>query len=136
MKRNYPANKRSDNNDTVFAVGEEKSSGWLIDSEAIFHMTPHRKDLFDYKGLEASIEVTIADGKKLLVNGSGTVKLTGLDGKGIRMVCTFPDSTEVTIRLQACRAWYECGVLAVVLRHLEQEASDCVRYKSREVVTA
>ena len=38
-------------------------------------MTPHRKYLFEYKGLESNIEVTIVDGKKLLVKGSGTVKL-------------------------------------------------------------
>ena len=49
-------------------------------------MTPHRKDLFEYKILETNVEVTIADGKKLIVKGARTVKLTGLDGKGIRMV--------------------------------------------------
>ena len=49
-------------------------------------MAPHRKDLFEYKSLETNVEVTIADGKKLIVKGAGTVKLTGLDGKGIRMV--------------------------------------------------
>ncbi|CEG46142.1 FOG: Transposon-encoded proteins with TYA, reverse transcriptase, integrase domains in various combinations [Plasmopara halstedii] len=85
-KWSCPASKRSDTDDTVFAVGEEKSSGWLVDSGATFHMTPQRKDLFDNKGLGTSIEAAITDEKNLLIKGAGTVKLTGLDGKGIRMV--------------------------------------------------
>ncbi|CEG40154.1 polyprotein [Plasmopara halstedii] len=85
-KRNCPASKRSDSDDTVFADGERKSSRWLVDSGATSHMTPHRKGLSDYKCLEASIEVTIAEGKISLVREADTVKLTGLDGKGIRMV--------------------------------------------------
>ena len=47
---------------------------------------PHRKDLFVYKGLKTNVEVTIADSKKLIFKKAGTVKLTGWDGKGIRMV--------------------------------------------------
>ncbi|CAI5730574.1 unnamed protein product [Peronospora farinosa] len=49
-------------------------------------MTPHREDLFDYKNLVTSIEVTIADGKKIRVVGTGSVRLTGIDGKRIRML--------------------------------------------------
>ena len=86
MKRNCPAGKQIGGDDAVFAVSEGRSSGWLIDSGATSHMTPHRKDLFEYKDLKTNVEVTIADGKKLIVKGAGTVKLTGLDGKDIRMV--------------------------------------------------
>ena len=86
MKWNFPAGKQISGDDAVFAVSEERSSGWLIDSGAISHMTPHRNDLFEYPGLETNVEVTIADGIKLIVKGAGTVNLTGLDGKGIRMV--------------------------------------------------
>ncbi|GMF45585.1 unnamed protein product [Phytophthora fragariaefolia] len=49
-------------------------------------MTPHRGDLFNFECIDAGMEVTIADGKKLRVAGTGTVKLTGLDGKRIHMV--------------------------------------------------
>ncbi|CAI5726240.1 unnamed protein product [Peronospora farinosa] len=49
-------------------------------------MTPHREDLFDYKNLVTSIEVTIADGKKIRVVGTGSVRLTGINGKRIRML--------------------------------------------------
>ena len=86
MERNCPAGKQFGSDDVVFAVSEERSSGWLIYSGATSHMTPHKKDLLEYKGLETNVEVTIADGKKLIVKGFGTVKLTGLDEKGIRMV--------------------------------------------------
>lgn len=57
----------------MFAVGEGRATGWLDKISATSHMTPHRKDLFKYKALETSIEKSIADGKKLLVIGSGTV---------------------------------------------------------------
>uniref|UniRef100_A0AAV1UWD9 Uncharacterized protein n=1 Tax=Peronospora matthiolae TaxID=2874970 RepID=A0AAV1UWD9_9STRA len=59
-------------------------------------MTPHRKDLFEYKGLKTNVEVTIADGMMLIVKGAGTVEITDLDGKGIRMFesCTSQDSIE------------------------------------------
>lgn len=70
----------------VFAVGEERLAGWLIDSGATSHMTPHLNDLVEYKDLDTSIEVTIADGKQMRVKGTRTVKLTGLDGRRIRMV--------------------------------------------------
>ncbi|OWZ15190.1 Integrase, catalytic core protein [Phytophthora megakarya] len=74
------------NSDAVFAVGEERLTGWLIDSGATSHMTPFREDLFAFEGMASGIEVTIADGKKLRVAGKGTVKLTGVDGKRIKMM--------------------------------------------------
>ena len=49
-------------------------------------MTPHRSDIFDYKVLEAGLDVTIANGKKLQVSGKGKLKLTGLDGLLIKML--------------------------------------------------
>ena len=49
-------------------------------------MTPHRSDLFDYETLNAGVEVTIADGKRLRVHGRGTVKLTGLDDRRVKMM--------------------------------------------------
>ncbi|KAG3120254.1 hypothetical protein PI124_g351 [Phytophthora idaei] len=77
MKRDCPAGNGNDKGDAVFAVGEERLAGWLIDSGATSHMTPHREGLFEYKDLDAGVEVTIADGKKSRVEGTGTVKLTG-----------------------------------------------------------
>ena len=49
----------------MFSVGEEHLKGWLIDSGATSHMTPHRSDMFDYGTMDTNVEVTIADGKKL-----------------------------------------------------------------------
>uniref|UniRef100_A0AAV1VDZ4 Polyprotein n=1 Tax=Peronospora matthiolae TaxID=2874970 RepID=A0AAV1VDZ4_9STRA len=72
--------------DAVFVVSTERVNGWLIDSGATAHMTPHRSDLFEYENVNGGIEVTIADGKKLQVTGRGTVRLLGLDGKRIKMV--------------------------------------------------
>ncbi|OWZ07558.1 Integrase, catalytic core protein [Phytophthora megakarya] len=87
MKRGFPNKDKYDVDDTVFAVGEGRSTGWLIDSGAISHKTPHREDLFDYMDSSTAIEVlTIADGKKLRVAGTGSVSLTGIDGERIRMV--------------------------------------------------
>ena len=39
MKRNCPGGKQIRGDDAVFAVSEGRSSGWLIDSGATFHMT-------------------------------------------------------------------------------------------------
>jgi transposase InsO family protein len=87
MKRDCPVpNAGNDDNDAVFTVGKSRSAGWLIDSGATAHMTPHRNDLFEYKDLDSKIEVTIADGKKIRVVGTGSVGLTGIDSTRIKMV--------------------------------------------------
>ncbi|GMF45505.1 unnamed protein product [Phytophthora fragariaefolia] len=87
MKRDCPVRSAGGDDDAVFAVGTERLDGWLIDSGATAHMTPHRSDLLEYEeGLGAGMEVTIADGKKLTVAGRGTVRLLGLDQKRIKMV--------------------------------------------------
>ncbi|OWZ04219.1 Integrase, catalytic core protein [Phytophthora megakarya] len=72
--------------DSVFAVGEDRSAGWLIDSGATAHMTPHRDDLYEFSTMPADMYVTIAAGKKIRIAGTGSVRLKGIDGKSIRMV--------------------------------------------------
>ncbi|OWZ22752.1 hypothetical protein PHMEG_0002495 [Phytophthora megakarya] len=59
---------------------EKVDAGWLIDSGTTVHMTAHRDDLFEYSAMSKDMYVTIADGKKI------RVRLTGIDGKSIRMV--------------------------------------------------
>jgi hypothetical protein len=87
MKRDCPdPNSGNNDDDAVFAVGKSRSAGWLIDSGATAHMTPHRNDLFEYKDLDSKIEMTIADGKMIRVVGTGSVRLTGIDGTCIKMV--------------------------------------------------
>ncbi|OWY97687.1 LOW QUALITY PROTEIN: polyprotein [Phytophthora megakarya] len=49
-------------------------------------MTPFREDLFTFEGMVSGIEVTIADGNRLRVAGKGTVKLTGVYCKRIKMM--------------------------------------------------
>ena len=49
-------------------------------------MIPRREDLLDYKDMVTSIEVTIANGKKIRVAGTGSVLLTDNEGKRIRML--------------------------------------------------
>lgn len=66
--------------------GENRFGTWLTDSGATSCMTPYRKDLFDFDDTIVSINVTIADDKKVRVLGKGTVKLTRMDGKHIRML--------------------------------------------------
>jgi len=61
-------------------------AGWLIDSGAKAHISLNRNDLFEYKDLDAVIDVTIADGKKFRVVGTGSVRLTGIAGTRIKMV--------------------------------------------------
>ncbi|KAE8910254.1 hypothetical protein PF010_g2337 [Phytophthora fragariae] len=86
MKRDCPVRNTGGDDDAVFAVGTECLDGWLIDSGASAHMTPHRSDLLEYEALDTTMEVTIADGKKLTVAGRGTVRLIGLDQNRIKMV--------------------------------------------------
>ncbi|KAE8983908.1 hypothetical protein PR002_g23112 [Phytophthora rubi] len=86
MKRDCPVRNAEGDDDAVFAVGTERLDGWLIDSGATAHMTPHRSDLLEYEALDTTMEVTIADGKKLTVAGRGTVRLLGLDQNRIKMV--------------------------------------------------
>ncbi|KAE9211948.1 hypothetical protein PF005_g10802 [Phytophthora fragariae] len=50
------------------------------------HMTPRRNDLFEYKDLDSNVEVAIADGMEVLVVGTGSVCLTGIDGNRIEMI--------------------------------------------------
>ncbi|OWZ19016.1 hypothetical protein PHMEG_0006804 [Phytophthora megakarya] len=77
--RDWPVKNSDAGSDAVFVVGEERLTGWLIDSGATSHMTPFREDLFGNK-------VTIADGKKLRVAGKVMVKLTCVNGKRIKMM--------------------------------------------------
>jgi hypothetical protein len=86
MKRDCPVRNAGGDDDAVFVVGTGRVDGWLIDSGATAHMTPHRSDLLEYEVLDSGIEVTIADGKKLTVAGQGTVRLLGMDRKRIKMV--------------------------------------------------
>uniref|UniRef100_A0AAV1UE72 Retrovirus-related Pol polyprotein from transposon TNT 1-94-like beta-barrel domain-containing protein n=1 Tax=Peronospora matthiolae TaxID=2874970 RepID=A0AAV1UE72_9STRA len=86
MKRDCQERTIDGDEDAVFAVSTERVNGWVIDSGATAHMTPHRSDLFAYENVNSGIEVTIADGMKLQVTGRGTVRLIGLDGKRIMMV--------------------------------------------------
>ncbi|KAJ8564192.1 hypothetical protein ON010_g7153 [Phytophthora cinnamomi] len=51
-KRDCEGNNGGAPNDEVFTVGEERFTGWLIDSGASSHMTPHREDPFDFEGTE------------------------------------------------------------------------------------
>ncbi|OWZ01945.1 Integrase, catalytic core protein [Phytophthora megakarya] len=87
MKREYPEKANGGSHeDSVFAVGEDRSAGWLVDSGATARMTPHRNDLYEYSAMSAGMNVTIVDGKKIRVTGTGSVRLNGIDGKSIRMV--------------------------------------------------
>ncbi|OWY92417.1 Integrase, catalytic core protein, partial [Phytophthora megakarya] len=83
--RDCPEQNGASGNDEVFSVSEGQTVGWLIDSGATAHITPHRADLFEYEALGTGIEVTTADDKKLRVVGRGTVRLTGLDSVRIMM---------------------------------------------------
>ncbi|KAE8955119.1 hypothetical protein PR002_g31880 [Phytophthora rubi] len=86
MKRDCPVRNAGGDDDAVFTVGTERLNGWLIDSGATAHMTSHRSDLLEYEALDTTMEVTIADGKKLTVAGRGTVRLLGLDQNRTKMV--------------------------------------------------
>ena len=86
MKRDYQSQRGGNGNEAVFYVGEEHLKGWLIYSGATSHMTPPCSDLFDYGTMDTNVEVTIADGKKLKVHGRGTVRLSGLNNRRIKMM--------------------------------------------------
>ncbi|KAE9100190.1 hypothetical protein PF001_g24810 [Phytophthora fragariae] len=66
-KGGCPNTNVSNNEDAVFAVRKSMSPGWPIDSGATAHMKPLRSDEFEYKILDSSIEVTVADCKKIRV---------------------------------------------------------------------
>ncbi|OWY97152.1 Rve-domain-containing hypothetical protein [Phytophthora megakarya] len=62
-----------------------KGKSIMLDSGATVHMMPHRHDLFEYSAMSKDMYVTIADGKKIRVAETGSVRLTGINGKSIRM---------------------------------------------------
>ncbi|OWZ13405.1 Gag-pol Polyprotein [Phytophthora megakarya] len=70
--RDCPEQNGASGNDEVFSMSEVQTVGWLIDSGAMAHMTPHRADLFEYEALDTGFEVAIAVGKKSRVAGRGT----------------------------------------------------------------
>ncbi|ETP08782.1 hypothetical protein F441_15296 [Phytophthora nicotianae CJ01A1] len=87
MKRDCPDGTHGDiNENSVFAVGKNRSAGSLIESGATAHMTPYRNDIYEYQDVSVGMYVTVAEGKKIKVTGTGSVRLTGLDGKRIKMV--------------------------------------------------
>ncbi|DAZ95324.1 TPA: hypothetical protein N0F65_002431, partial [Lagenidium giganteum] len=53
--------------ETLFMAhtSREHICGWLVDSGASSHMTPHRQDFCEYEHLQRPIIVTIADGKTM-----------------------------------------------------------------------
>ena len=51
-KRDCSDPNACNDDDAVFDVGKGWSAGWLIDSGATAHTTPHRNDLFQYEDLE------------------------------------------------------------------------------------
>lgn len=132
MKRDCPAaenrsRNRYSGNDAVFAVGDEKSVSWLIDSGATSHMTPHRSDLIDFKQLKDDIKVTIADGRKLRVEGAGTVKLIGLDGRRISMM-------EVLLIPGLDRRLLSVGKLAERGLSVEFQRASCIIWDKNEAL--
>ncbi|KAG2773013.1 Copia protein [Phytophthora cactorum] len=130
MKRDCPSSNVSNDEEAVFAVGKGRSAGWLIDSGATAHMTPHRDDLFEYEDLEENIEVTIADGKKIRVVGTGSVRLMGIDGKRIKMV-------EVLHIPGLDRRLLSVGKLAERGMSVEFQQNSCVIwYKSTAIASA
>ncbi|RQM13328.1 hypothetical protein DD237_003846 [Peronospora effusa] len=102
MKRDCPYIKGPGRNeeDSVFAAGEIRSSGWMIDSGATAHMTPHREYLFDYKNLMTSIEVTIADGKKIRV-----LHIPGLDRRLLSVGKLAERGLNVEFERTSCIIW-------------------------------
>ncbi|KAG3192209.1 hypothetical protein PC128_g10620 [Phytophthora cactorum] len=130
MKRDCPSSNLSNDEEAVFAVGKGRSAGWLIDSGATAHMTPHRNDLFEYEDLEENIEVTIADGKKIRVVGTGSVRLMGIDGKRIKMV-------EVLHIPGLDRRLLSVGKLAERGMSVELQQNSCVIWnKSKAIASA
>ncbi|KAG2957385.1 hypothetical protein PC119_g27347 [Phytophthora cactorum] len=130
MKRDCPSSNLSNDEEAVFAVGKGRSAGWLIDSGATAHMTPHRNDLFEYEDLEENIEVTIADGKKIRVVGTGSVRLMGIDGKRIKMVEVL-HIPGLDRRLLSVGKLAECGM------SVELQQNSCVIWnKSKAIASA
>ncbi|OWZ03230.1 Integrase, catalytic core protein [Phytophthora megakarya] len=129
LKRACPEQNGASGNGKVFTVSEGQTVGWLIDTGATAHMTPHRADLFEYEALDTGIEVTIADGKKLRVVGRGTVRLTGLDSVRIMM-------KEVLYIPGLDRRLLSVGKLAGRGLHVEFQRSSCVIWgKARTIAS-
>ncbi|KAE9327341.1 hypothetical protein PR003_g16033, partial [Phytophthora rubi] len=149
MKRDCPAPNAGNDNDAVFAVGKSRSAGWLIDSGATVHMTPHRNDLFEYKDLDSNIEVTIADGKKIRVVGTGSVRLTGIDGKRIKMIDVLyipgldrqllsvsrlaDRGVSVEFQKKSCTIWNKSKVIASGKKVGKAYVLDCEKYMAHYV---
>ena len=123
MKRNCRSQRGGNGNEAVFSVSEENLKGWLIDSGATSHMTPHRSDLFDYGTMDTNVEVTTADGKKLKVHGIETVTLSGLNNRRIKMM-------NVLFIPGLDRRLLSVGRLAVRGMNVKLQRSSCVIWET------
>uniref|UniRef100_A0AAV1TRB8 Retrovirus-related Pol polyprotein from transposon TNT 1-94-like beta-barrel domain-containing protein n=1 Tax=Peronospora matthiolae TaxID=2874970 RepID=A0AAV1TRB8_9STRA len=72
-------------------------------------ITPHRSDLFKYVTLNAGVEVTIADCKKLCVYRRGTVELKGLDDRRVKLM-DVSYTPRLERRLLSAGRLAECGL--------------------------
>ena len=81
-------------------------------------MTPRRYDLFDNVTLNAGVIVTIADGKKVMIQENGKVKLIGIDTSRIKMMNAFahPYTRQTSaFGRTTCGARFKCHVQALLV---------------------
>ncbi|KAE9348098.1 hypothetical protein PF008_g7508 [Phytophthora fragariae] len=149
VERDCPEPNAGNDDDAFTAVGKSRSARWLIDSGATAHMTPHRNDLFEYKDLDSKIEVTIADGKKIRVVGTGSVRLTGIDGKSIKMINLLyipgldrqmlsvsrlaEHGTSVEFQKMSCTIWNKSNAIASGKKVGKAYGLDCEKDMARYV---
>ncbi|KAL4116577.1 hypothetical protein PRIC2_012029 [Phytophthora ramorum] len=124
MKRDCPDPNAGNNDDAVFAIGKSRSPGWMIDSGATAHTTPHRNDLFEYKNLDSNIEVTIADGRKIRVVGTGS-QLAERDMSVQQNSCTIWNKSKATALGKKVGKAYVIDCEKDMAHYVEYTGVDC-----------
>ncbi|OWZ20060.1 polyprotein [Phytophthora megakarya] len=131
MKRDYPVKSSDAGSDAVFAVGEERLIGWLIDSGATSHMTPFREDLFAFEGMASSIELTGVNGKSIKM--LEVLYIPGLDRRLLSVGKLAERGLTVEFQRSSCTIWGDTSAIATETKVGKAYVLECELEEARFV---
>ncbi|GMF16735.1 unnamed protein product [Phytophthora lilii] len=124
LKRDCPERNGTEEDGAVFAVGERHDDGWLIDSGATSHMTPHRVDLFDYEELRAGPE-----GRRIKM--VDVIYIPGLDRRLLSVGKLAERGMNVEFQRSSCVIWGKSSAIALGKKYGKAYVLDCQQEEAR-----